>query len=124
MRTLIEHDVHHIAQRLKQINPKYVLFRNAISGRVEVHTSPRPSGRSLEFIVPFAELDERTLEHARKTRIENFDALAAEYADANAELERSAKRRAEQSAAILGDMMKYAWSQVHEVTFKKNKRWF
>jgi len=116
--------LHRIARRLKSINPKYETFRNQASGRVEVHNNSRPNARSLQFIVPYSELDERTLEYARKTRIENFDAIEAQQAKTNAELEQTARRSAEQTTAILGDMMKYAGGQVHEVIFKKNKRWF
>jgi len=120
----VENDLHRIADRIKQINPKFLIFRNMATGRVEVHSSPRPCAKSLEFIVPFDFLDERTLEHARKTKIENVDALENEFAACNAEIENLARRHAEDAAATLGDMMRYAASQIHEVTFKRNKRWF
>ena len=120
----ITNDLHRIADRIKQINPKFEIFRNMVTGKAEVHNSPRPCARSLEFIVPFDELDERTLIHARRTRIENFDALESEIAAGNVELEKSAQRNAGNAAAALGDMMKYAAGQIHEVTFKRNKRWF
>ena len=124
MWTDVKNDVVHIAARIKQINPKYVLFRNMATGKAEVHSSVRPSARSLEFIVPYDELDERTLEYARKTRVENFDAIEAEQTAANAALEAAAKRNAQKSASVLGDMMNYAAGQVEKVVFQKNKRWF
>jgi len=124
MLSLITHDVHNIAKRLKKINSKYVLFRNHAANRVEVHSNARPCALSLEFIVPFDELNERTLEYARKTRIENFDAIEAEQIKANAEIQRTAQVQAQKATAILGDMMKYASNQVHEVIFKSNKKWF
>lgn len=122
-RILISNDLYQIAKRLKRINPKYQVFRESATGRVEVHTSPRPCALSLEFVVPFTELDERTLEYAQKTRIENFDVLEADVARTNAELETSAQRSARATTAILGDMMNYAGNQVHEVRFTKTKRW-
>jgi len=124
MWTKISNDLHNIAKRIKQVNSRYEIFRNMVTGKVEVHTSTRPCAKSLEFIVPFAELDERTLEYAQKTRVENADALEQEHTKANAELEASAKQSAQRSVSILGDMMNYAAGQVHEVVFKKNKRWF
>jgi hypothetical protein len=124
MFTKIGYDVFHIAKRLKSINPKYETFRNMATNKVEVHTSPRPCAWSLAFIVPYDELDERTLEYANRTRIENIDAIEHEQAAANAELAASARKSARQSTAILGDMMNYAANQVHEVIFTKNKRWF
>ena len=120
----ITNDLFGIAKRIKHINPMYETFRNVVKHRYEVHSAPRPSARSLEFIVPFDHLDERTLEYARKTRVENADAIELEHTKANAELEASVRTRAAQSTAILGDMMDYAAGQVHEVVFKKNKRWF
>jgi len=137
MLELIVSDVHNIANRLKRINPKYHVFRNTAAGRVEVHTSTRPcalslraagnwtpaSNATLEFVVPFDELDERTLQHAQKTRIENFDVLEAEAASVNADIQTSAQRSAAHQSAALHDMMQYAGSQPHEVIFTKTKRW-
>ena len=120
----IENDLFNIAERIKSINPKYVLFRNTRMNRVEVHTSPCPCALSFEFVVPYDELDERTLEHARKTRIENFDALEHEQTKANTQIQASAKRNAEQSCRALADMMKYADNQIHQVVFRKNNKWF
>jgi hypothetical protein len=120
----IKNDLHRIAERIKHVNPKFLIFRNMATGKVEIHSCIRPCARSLEFVVPFDELDERTLEHAERTKIENFDILESEFAETNAELERAAVKSAHGAAAALGDMMKYAGGQIHEVTFKKNKRWF
>lgn len=136
MFTKITNDLFRIAERLKQINPKYVVFRNTAAHRFEVHNNSRatnacnntvalrPCTMSLEFVIPFNELDSRTLEYARVTRIENFDVIEAEQAASNMEIEKSAKQSIEQSTAIFGDMMEYAGNQVHEVVFKKNKKWW
>ena len=124
MHELIANDLHNIANRLRQINPRYAVFRNKAADRVEVHNSTLPCAMSLQFVVPFDYLDERTLEYAQRTRIENFDAIEAEHAEANAEIEKSAKQSIRQSAYVLGDMMRYAGNQIHEVVFKKSKKWF
>lgn len=138
MHELIKNDLHNISNRLKLINPKYEVFRNIATHRFEVHNNPRTCARSLrtlhsfvhpnsvtlQFIVPYDELDERTLEYANKTRIENFDAIDAEHANTNAEIEKTAKRSIQQAAFVLGDMLRYAGNQIHEVVFKKIERWF
>jgi hypothetical protein len=124
MLEIIKNDLFGISKRLKSINPKYVVFRETATGRVEVHNSTRPCARSLQFIVPYDYLDERTLEYAWETRIENFDQIEQQQTKANAEITAAAKKKAEQTAHCLGDMLKYATNQVHGVTFKKNKRWF
>ncbi|MBR2956197.1 MAG: hypothetical protein IKC54_03275 [Clostridia bacterium] len=69
----IEKDVFSIADRLKEIDERYVLFRNVISHRFEVYV-----GEALQFVVPFPRLDARTIEFAQKTRIERLDAIVKE----------------------------------------------
>lgn len=69
----IEKDVFSIAERLKEIDERYVLYRNPIAHRFEVYV-----GEALQFVVPFQKLDARTVEYARKTRIERMDAIVKE----------------------------------------------
>lgn len=57
---LIKNDFFNIAERLKEINPQYALFFNHIADRYEVYV-----GEMLVFIVPYDELDERTLKFAK-----------------------------------------------------------
>jgi len=107
----IENDVFCIAQRLRELNPEYRVLYN---DRFEVHTN------GLEFVVPFDTLDERTIEHAYKTRIENFDDLKSKMDFDNDKLSKSAKV----DELKLADMMQYANSQVHEVVFGAADNWF
>jgi len=81
-------DVFDIADRLKEIDEGYRLFYNNAKKRFEVH------GRAgLEVVVPYRELDARTLSHARKTRIENRERLLLEIEKANAQAEREAAKK-------------------------------
>ena len=115
----IKDDLFCIAKRLRYINRAYQLFFNNRTARYQVH-----DGGGLCFVVPFAELDERTLNHAQRTLMQNFDELEAEVNANNRELTDSANKSARQSALMLGDMLRYADGQVHEVVFGgKQQRW-
>ena len=118
MLTSVKDDLFEIAKRLRFVNRDYCLFWNNKAQRYEVHNGHRPG-----FIVPYNELDERTIEYAHKTKIENFDALEKEFQLHNEELEQSAEKQLAQSASLLGDMLKYAAGQIHEVVFCKNSKW-
>jgi hypothetical protein len=69
----IEKDVFSIAERLKEIDKRYVVYRNVLAHRFEVYV-----GEALQFVVPFPRLDARTIEFARKTRVERMDAIVKE----------------------------------------------
>jgi len=77
----IDEDLFDIAKRLKEIDSRYILYRNAKSDRFEIHADG-----ALQIAVPFKELDARTLELARSTRIENADKLVAELDEHNRKL--------------------------------------
>jgi hypothetical protein len=76
-------DVHDIADRLKEIDWSYRLYYNALKKRFEVH-----GASGLEVVVPYKELDARTLLHVRKTRLENAERLILEIERDNARAER------------------------------------
>lgn len=63
----ITDDVYFIASRLRDIDDSYYVVYNATRGRYEVHSDGQRGG-SLCFVVPFGQLDARTLEYARRTR--------------------------------------------------------
>jgi len=120
----VKNDLFGIARRLMQIRPNYHLLWNNRRQRYEVHMSALADALSLAFIVPFDALDERTLEYAYRTKIENLDELAREFDAENAEIERSAKRSLQDSAAELGRMLDFADKSIHKVVFNKQQRWF
>jgi hypothetical protein len=125
MFTEIKDDLFDIVRRLKEVDAGYRIFWNNKSARWEVHQGEgRPDALSMCFVVPYAELDERTVEHARRTRFENLDDIEREIGAHNSAIEQSARRAAENSSAILADMMDYAASVSHEVVFTGSKRWF
>lgn len=66
----ITHDLFDIAWRLKAIDNRYELFYNNKLGRYEVWNQ-----RGLQVVVPYPCLDERTVRHVQKTRIEKAEQL-------------------------------------------------
>ena len=82
----IENDVYFISQRLKEIDSSYLVYYNTISKNYEVHSKDQIKN-SYCFRVPFDVLDERTIIHAKRTRIENRDRIIAEIERENLLLE-------------------------------------
>ena len=66
----IVEDVYDIASRLRSINDCYRVYYNTEKCRYEVRNS---RNFTLEFVVPYDELDARTVEYARYTSVSNAD---------------------------------------------------
>ncbi len=92
----IKNDLFDIAQRLKSVDETYRLFFNVDKQRYEVYEGNH--GFCLAFVVPYDELDERTVKYARFTRVENSKALLQAVENHNAALDKElAKRCVEQT---------------------------
>ena len=83
----IEKDLFSISDRLKEIDGRYELFRNTLAHRFEVYIE-----KALQFVVPFQRLDARTLEFARKTRVERREQIVREIDERNARLEKQKEK--------------------------------
>ena len=83
----IEKDLFSIADRLKEIDGRYEVYRNTVAHRFEVYVE-----RALQFVVPFQKLDARTLEFARKTRIERAEKILKEMDEVNARIEKQKEK--------------------------------
>ena len=83
---LIENDTYFISQRLKEIDSSYRIYFNLSNKCYEVHSVEQVKD-SYCFKIPFDTLDERTIHHARRTRIENRDKIIAEIDRENLLLE-------------------------------------
>ena len=83
MNNLIEitNDLFDVAQRLKSVNENYVLYFNVQKQRYEVYENSH--GFNLAFVVPYDELDARTVEYAKFTRVQNCQAVFDEIEKAN-----------------------------------------
>lgn len=99
MNELIEitDDLFDICRRLKSVDEDYSVCYNVEKRRYEVHNR-KQCGSTLAFVVPFDELDARTVEYARKTRAENVVALLQEIDKYNAEQEKLTVRKAAEAA--------------------------
>lgn len=84
----IREDLFDIAHRLREIDGRYVLYRNLRLNRFEIHANG-----ALQIAVPYARLDARTLELARSTRLEYADRLMRELDRENQKLERNAGQK-------------------------------
>jgi len=114
---LITSDLFCIASRLKNIDVNYHLFYNLDSCGWEVHSSLFPRISTLQFRVPFEELDERTIEHAFRTRVENSFELEEEIKEHNEMLEQNAQAEMKRQIDKLGDMFEFAYSTSQEIEF-------
>ncbi len=73
----IENDLLDIAARLRALDDGYRVYYIPEKSRYEVH-NVNQYGDTLAFVVPYEQLDARTVEFARYTRVENADRLFAE----------------------------------------------
>lgn len=79
-----------IPQRLKELEPGYFVMLNTRTQKYEVHHGDGQN--TLECVLPYDELDERTVRHVRKHRMERLEALVREVEAHNRRLEEEAAR--------------------------------
>ncbi|MCL2569799.1 MAG: hypothetical protein FWE16_01160 [Firmicutes bacterium] len=119
----ITSDLYNISTRLKEIDSCYALFWNEQKQRYEIHNQPTPNFQSLEFVVPYDELDFRTIRHACRTRIEHHTEIEAYVDNHNNQIIESAYNQMREQISRLGEMLEYASSKGHEVAFTKSQKW-
>lgn len=84
----IKQDLFHISNRIKNIDPDYYILYNIPKNRYEVHHKSQIFG-TLAVVVPFKNLDVRTLEYVMKTR--NKSDVLQEIEKSNTKLEKYQK---------------------------------
>ena len=83
----IQNDLFDIASRLKSINENYRVYYNKSADRYEVHNiSQRPN--TLAFVVPYGELDARTVDYARYTAVQNAQKVLKEMEESNKKVQK------------------------------------
>ena len=98
---LITDDLFDIASRLRSVKESYVVYYNTEKGRYEVHDGAK---RCLQFVVPYDELDARTVEYARYSDVTNAEQIFAEVEQHNERLEKErTKKTIERVAVALED---------------------
>ena len=93
---LITNDLFDIASRLRSVNDSYRLYYNTQKCRYEVRNFATDA---LEFVVPYDELDARTVEYARYTNVQNASALLEEIERNNEKLEKQQIAKLTENAA-------------------------
>ena len=98
---VIEDDLFGISARLKSIDDGYFIFRNYKTGKFEVHNRKcRPN--TLCLVLPYDELDERTVRRVRYTAAERVKKIVEDMERANAlAAAREARSKADMLAAAV-----------------------
>lgn len=81
-------DLFHISKRLKSIDKTYVLYFNRKLKRFEIYARG-----AMQMALPFDKLDTRTLEYARKTRIENIENMIREIEANNEKIQKEKEEK-------------------------------
>lgn len=100
-------DLFDICGRLRAVDAGYYVCYNVPRARFEVHHDGQ-RGSSLALVVPYPELDERTVRLVRRTRAERADRLFAEAERENSDRMRKQMREQVQKAEQAAES---AWGQ-------------
>ncbi len=82
----INGDVCDICRRIKEVDENYYIVYNCKLNRFELHD--RSIKDSFACVLPFDQLDQRSIEHARRTRVENLQKLIKELEESNKIIEK------------------------------------
>lgn len=88
----IDDDMFGVCRRLRSIDDGYRIFRNYKTGKFEVHNVNDTI--TLCLVLPYETLDERTVNHVLRTRVERAQALIEEAERHNAALEKAMRDKA------------------------------
>jgi hypothetical protein len=108
----VESNVDHIPERLREIEPHYFVMFNPRQQKFEVHNTNQ-NHSTYCLTVPFDELDSRTLDEVRRTRIENGRKLMAEMEAHNLKLELDRLKAAKDKIAWKANEI-YKYGKAHE----------
>ncbi|MCQ2382206.1 MAG: hypothetical protein MJ054_02775 [Clostridia bacterium] len=103
----IYHDLFHISERILQIDPYYEIFWNGECNRFEVFWHGK-----LAFVIPFNELDVRTLTYTQRTRRENADEIEREIDEGNARIVQEQTKKIQAMQAKIKDYVKYDFERI------------
>ena len=100
MKNLIEikNDLYGISKAIKSIDKKYRLYFNTKKERYEVHYL-NGLNQKLEVVLPYKNLDRRSVIHMEKTQIKNLEKIVKEIDEKNQEIEEKNDKK------ILNDMV-------------------
>lgn len=104
---LVTTSVNRIPERIRHIEDGYFIVYNKITGKYEVHSTFN-YGDTFCFIVPYPELDDRTLTYCLETNIANRgDDIVKDIDERNRKADKARKRqRSSMNHDIAQDMQK------------------
>jgi len=85
----IKSDLYGIVKQVKQIDPDYFFLRRKRDGKIELHHKGQPYA-TFCLMIPFEELDDRTLKHLWDTRAEKSREIIEAMNAHNEKLDRDA----------------------------------
>lgn len=106
--TEVTNDLFDVSSRLKSVNPNYRVYHNPQTDKFEVHDVSKPLDSTLAFVVPYNELDARTIDFALFTRVENAQKVFREVDDHNRKLQREQAYAATQNLLTKIEEARYA----------------
>lgn len=87
MKILMKSNVFKIPERLKEIDKSYFVIYNTMIDKYEVHSTENKDGDTYCLTLPYDELDSRSIDYVRKTRVENARIIWEEMKRNNEKLE-------------------------------------
>lgn len=109
----IKHDVFNIVKKLKKIDKKYFIVYNLNSKKFEIHY--KNSANTLQLVLPYTQLDSRTLDLVLKTSVEHQKKLLDDMEKNNQKIEHEKQNRLLDEASFKAkDMLKYAENKTGE----------
>lgn len=106
-REIMESSVMCIPERVREIDPDYRVVRNHAKHRFEIHHMKQIDG-TFSLLVPFDELDNRTVQLVRETRIERSKILMEQMEKENLRLENEIKNKAKDyTDSVIKDIHDY-----------------
>lgn len=90
----VKNDLFDIANRIKQIDPKYFVVFNIVTKKFEVHY--KRAKNTYELTLPYDALDARAVDFVQKTKVENSKKIFEEMELQNQKLAESIQSKTKQ----------------------------
>lgn len=107
-------DLFDLYKRIREIDKNYVLLKNKMNGKIEVHNFNQ---RGVSFVMEAKPLDARLIEKLQKTRVENSVKFFRELDLQNEKIEREKfNSLTQKTREINEEIAKYSFSKNQDLT--------
>lgn len=89
---IVENDTLGIGERLRKIESGYFIVFNTQTNMFEVHSADNRGPNTFAFVVPFKQLDSRTLDYCEETMVRNSDKLIKQMEENNRKIREQQKK--------------------------------